>query len=469
MIRPGLERISLLLKDVPLTWRAIHVAGTNGKGSICHYVSGMLQAAKLRTGRFTSPHLIDRWDGIAIDNEPVSKALFEEIEDRVKWKNERHSIGASEFELLTATAFQIFNKEKIQVGVIECGMGGRLDSTNVLRDPIVAVISRIGLDHQGFLGDTIEEIAAEKAGIIKEGTTCVVSGQNSLGVLKVIAGVAKANKALFVKTPSLGNSAQISGSELSTDLFGTGFRHQLEQSGVEQSETDSVLFSSLFRQLGIEQSSLMEVQLQNIWTAYLAVLYSIPILATMENFAAGLNLDPIASPEQVYHHVIAPTMKDIAVSGRAQQIDLTPILGYHKQVFMDGAHNEQALRALGGYVHQKLRPQAPNGAITWLVARTEGRDATDFFRCCTRTSDRVVLVEFGPVAGMPWVKSMSAPKLVSTAQDFGITKVEEYGVKVERGMRRACRIAGEGPVVITGSLYLVSEVMRILRDALTVD
>jgi dihydrofolate synthase len=105
MIELGLSRISQLVKQTPLTWKAVHIAGTNGKGSVASYLSGLLQRGGIRTGRFTSPHLIDRWDCIVIDEKTVSKALFNHVEGEVKARNEAHEIGASEFELLTATAF----------------------------------------------------------------------------------------------------------------------------------------------------------------------------------------------------------------------------------------------------------------------------------------------------------------------------------------------------------------------------
>src|SRR4051812_42901739 len=130
MIELGLGRISRLLRHTPQPWKAIHVSGTNGKGSICAYLSAMLHASGVRCGRFTSPHLIDRWDCITIDEQPVRESIFREAEALVMKRNEVEKIEASEFELLTATAFEVFYKEKVEMGVIEVGLGGRLDATN---------------------------------------------------------------------------------------------------------------------------------------------------------------------------------------------------------------------------------------------------------------------------------------------------------------------------------------------------
>lgn len=190
MIRPGLERIALLLKGIHLPWKAVHVAGTNGKGSICAYLSALFHLTNIRCGRFTSPHLIDRWDCITVDEKPIAESIFRSVEERVKERNERHEIDASEFELLTATAFEIFAQERVEVAVIECGLGGRLDATNVIETPLVTVISKIGLDHQGLLGDTLKQIAFEKAGIIKTGATCVVDGTSNAEALAEIECIA---------------------------------------------------------------------------------------------------------------------------------------------------------------------------------------------------------------------------------------------------------------------------------------
>ena len=152
MIELGLQRIARLVKHTPQTWKAIHVAGTNGKGTICAYLSAMLFASGVRCGRFTWPHLIDRWDCITINEKTVNESVFLEAEKLVMKRNTDENIGASEFEILTATAFEIFHREKIEMGVIEVGLGGRLDATNVMpsSQKAVTVISKMGLDHQSL-------------------------------------------------------------------------------------------------------------------------------------------------------------------------------------------------------------------------------------------------------------------------------------------------------------------------------
>ncbi|KAK0752421.1 Mur ligase [Schizothecium vesticola] len=192
MIDLGLARVGRLLQNTPQNWKAIHVAGTNGKGSICAYLSAMLRSGGgVSCARFTSPHLVDRWDCIAIDDTPVPEELFLDTEERVKRRNAEGGVGATEFELLTATAFEIFHRQNVDYGVIEVGLGGRLDATNVLKQKAVTVIAKIGLDHQSFLGNTVEDIALQKAGIMRRGVPCVVDGTNQPSILRVIEEHAK--------------------------------------------------------------------------------------------------------------------------------------------------------------------------------------------------------------------------------------------------------------------------------------
>lgn len=152
-------------------FRCIHVAGTNGKGSCSHTLAAILQSAGYRVGLYTSPHLIDFRERIRINGEPVSESFV------IRFVEEhRHffePLSPSFFELTTAMAFRYFADEKIDVAVIETGMGGRLDCTNIIR-PELCIITNISLDHTQFLGDTLAKIAAEKAGIIKEGVPVVI-------------------------------------------------------------------------------------------------------------------------------------------------------------------------------------------------------------------------------------------------------------------------------------------------------
>ena len=181
-IKLGLDNISTLVAALghpERTFRVIHVGGTNGKGSVTAMVDASLRAAGLRSGRYTSPHLVDLTERFVVDGVPVSRSLLEtvlgDLRSRVDALQRAGELPnpPTFFEATTAAAFEIFRRSKVEVAVCEVGLGGRLDATNVVT-PIVTAITSVGLDHQQHLGPTIADIAAEKAGIIKRGIPAVI-------------------------------------------------------------------------------------------------------------------------------------------------------------------------------------------------------------------------------------------------------------------------------------------------------
>ena len=159
------------LGDPQRKFKCIHIAGTNGKGSVSHMLAAVLQEAGYKTGLYTSPHLKDFRERIRINREMVPEAFVVEFTERIRPAIDR--IEPSFFEITVAMAFEYFGKEKVDIAVIETGLGGRLDSTNVIV-PELSIITNIGWDHMNLLGNTLERIATEKAGIIKHGIPVVV-------------------------------------------------------------------------------------------------------------------------------------------------------------------------------------------------------------------------------------------------------------------------------------------------------
>lgn len=160
------------LDDPQTKFKSIHIAGTNGKGSTSHMLAAILQQAGYKTGLYTSPHLKDFRERIKVNGEMISREFVVDFVERTKAVADK--IEPSFFELTVAMAFDYFEKQKVDIAVIETGLGGRLDSTNVIT-PILSVITNIGYDHMNILGNSLEEIAAEKAGIIKPGVPVVIS------------------------------------------------------------------------------------------------------------------------------------------------------------------------------------------------------------------------------------------------------------------------------------------------------
>jgi len=157
-------------------FQSVHIAGTNGKGSVSHFLSSILQSSGKKVGLYTSPHLRDFRERIRINGEMISEDYVVKFVNQ--FRNDFDRIQPSFFEMSVALAFSYFAKEKVDIAIIETGMGGRLDSTNVI-SPLVSVITNIGLDHTQFLGNTLKEIAGEKAGIIKPQTPVVIGQTNN--------------------------------------------------------------------------------------------------------------------------------------------------------------------------------------------------------------------------------------------------------------------------------------------------
>ena len=186
----GLETTRALLETMGsphLRFPSFHVAGTNGKGSVVSMLDAMLRDSGLRVGRYTSPHLIDFRERICIDGVPIDEAAVVRFAER--WLPEVERLGATFFEATTCMAFDHFARQGVDVAVVEVGLGGRLDATNVLT-PLATAVTSIGMDHMQYLGDTIEQISAEKAGIFKAGVPAAI-GDGDAAVRARLARLAR--------------------------------------------------------------------------------------------------------------------------------------------------------------------------------------------------------------------------------------------------------------------------------------
>ncbi|KAI0152837.1 FolC bifunctional protein [Xylariaceae sp. FL1272] len=394
MIELGLARINALLKNTPQTWKAIHVAGTNGKGSICAYLNSILAANHVLRGRFTSPHLLDRWDCITINDNAVSESKFRHFENLVIKRNKDQSLGASEFELLTATAFEIFEDEKIEVGVIEVGLGGRLDATNALKHKSATIISKIGLDHQSFLGNTLEEIALQKAGIMQAGVPCVVDASNPPSVLEAVRANGGTLKGVVVHL---------------ADLNSTPLPSKPEYQELEPH------------------------QQQNLLCAYDAFRFAFP--------SNTMSIDGLLTA------AIQATWP-----GRLQSISIEPLCGKAEDVLLDGAHNPQSAEALSSYVEKRLRNHGK--PITWVLAASAGKDLAKILKIILRDGDNVAAVKFGPVDGMPWVKPMATSSILEAVDDLAISIPKRHDAKGEliEALQWASEASARGPLVVAGTM-----------------
>ncbi len=229
----GLERITELcerLGNPQNRIKIIHVAGTNGKGSFCAMLSAILRDAGYKTGVFSSPALTEVTDSFRIDGEEISREDFAEIMTDIIQHCEAMNDKPTEFEVLTALAFELFARKMCDIAVIECGMGGDTDATNVISSPLLSVITNIAIDHAGFLGNTVQEIALHKAGIIKSGRPVLYGGNNS-EAREIISDTAEKNHSPVrianhgnmnnVKSDLCGISADFQGLHIETRMTGT--------------------------------------------------------------------------------------------------------------------------------------------------------------------------------------------------------------------------------------------------------
>jgi len=398
----GLERVQALLRalgDPHLQLRALHVAGTNGKGSVCATLDAVLRERGLRVARYTSPHLVDFPERFLMDGAPVaSERIVAWVE---QWTPEVERLGATFFEATTAMAFQFFSEDHADVAVIETGLGGRLDATNVLR-PLVAGVTNIQIDHVEYLGATREEIAFEKAGIFKEGVPAVV-GEPELGIRDLLVSHARAHGATPIRTV-FGESAI---EDVAVTAEGTRFNLRREND-VRMVRTPLI---------GRHQASNAAVA-----------------LAMLEELPADLRPDAAA---------VEAGMRRVSLPGRFQRVG--------KHVF-DVAHNPDGSRTLAQTLAETRMPRP----IAVVFSVLSDKDWSSMMAALAPHVDLFVLTN-SPTA--PASRAWSVADVMAHARAHG------WAAEVVRDFDRALvRAAEEGAtVVITGSFHTVGDAMTRLQ------
>jgi dihydrofolate synthase/folylpolyglutamate synthase len=411
-IKPGLETVAALvarLGNPQDTVATLHVAGTNGKGTVCALLDAMLRAAGYRVGLYTSPHLIRfneriRIDGKEIDDESLAR-LFDDLEAAARDVAAQTGREATFFEFTTALAFEYFRRQEIRIVVLETGLGGRLDATNVVT-PLLSVITRIGIDHAQYLGATLAAVAAEKAGIVKPGRPVICAAMPG-EARAVIADAARGRNAPFVDAGERVNVQRVS----------------------SRLEGQKVKVASAATDYGTIRIPLLgRYQLENCAAAVAAVeaLADIsPIRVPPEAVQAGLS------------HVVWP--------GRLQVIDRDPV------TILDGAHNPDAARALVVSLKELARKR-PLGIVCGMCADKDNRE---FMRIVGGAARRCWTVP------LRTARSRTAEELRNVAQAYMSDVTATATVPTALEEARAWAAANSGWVCITGSLYLVGEVLEL--------
>lgn len=388
--------------------KILHVAGTNGKGSVCSFLASMLHAAGKHTGLFISPHLVDVNERFVIDEKQVSNEEFLDafgiVMGCVEQIEKEGYAHPTYFEILFLIGMVLFEKAGVEYLVMETGLGGRLDATNSVAHPVVTVITSISLDHTEYLGDTVEAIAGEKAGIIKEHVPVIYDGENP-----AVAAVIE---------------------EQAGKLYAPAYAIRKEMykiSSMTNKRIDFSINSGYYDYIELSISSVAEYQVKN---AALAVT-ALKMLKEESSFTDT---------------VIKQGIAHMRWQGRMETV--------LPQVIIDGAHNEAGVEE---FVKTAKRLEA-DYPVTLLFAAVGDKD----YRHMIETICRELRIETVIVTEVGGYRSVDAKEPAALFEKFGNARVLAYP-DVEEAFSIALKEKGDGILFCVGSLYLVGSIKGILR------
>lgn len=381
----------------------IHVAGTNGKGSVCAFLNGILTEAGYTVGMFTSPHLVSMTERFRINGECISEKAFTHAFEVVKDVVEEGVLAGmfshpTFFEYLVGMAHVIFRTQKVDYVILETGLGGRLDATNVVKKPLLTILTSIGYDHTEFLGETIEEIAMEKAGIIKEGVPVIFDGNQEV-VNKVIY-----QKAVQLNAPIY----EISMKNCKNVNFG-------------KKNIDFLLESEYYKKVSINLASSAEYQVMN---AALAVIAAQTILK-----------------DRACEKILAEGIRRVQWPGRMEWIE--------DNFLIDGAHNEAGIKQILAGMRQL---PGKKGLLYTAVADKNYEKMIRML--CEYPWEYVVVTQLDSP------RAAKAEELRQIFVRYGRSPVY-VEMTVQDGINKAHDLISDEEIILaTGSLYLVGEIKK---------
>ena len=403
--RPGLSRITELLSllgNPQDALRFIHIAGTNGKGSTSAMTESILREAGYRTGLFVSPYIKSFNERICFCGKPIENDALAAVTATVKPFADSMADAPTEFELITAIGLLYFKQMHCDIVVLETGMGGRLDSTNVIKDPLATVITGIALDHTEFLGDTIEKIAKEKAGIIKPHAPVIFGGRDK-AARAVIEDAAKEADAPFVAAEDTPMTVR------STDLCGT------------------VLDWGAYKNLHLPL--LGTYQPQNLAT----VLALFSVLPTR-----GISVD---------EDTLREGLAKVKWRGRFERVSQKPL------IICDGAHNPEGIAAAA----EGIRTYFPDQKVLLLTAVMADKDYRGMVEVLSPLAEEV----FTLTPNNP--RALSAADFAAVWQAYGVPATGFDTVDAAVGAAVAAASVSGKPLFSLGSLYMYAEVTEALE------
>lgn len=405
-MRPGLDRMKTFLNAIGNPQdklKYVHIAGTNGKGSTSKMISAVLKSAGYKTGLFISPYIVDFRERMQINGEMISKdelsRCVEETYPILQGLKEQ-GIVITEFEYITAIAFKFYAENNCDIVVLETGMGGLFDCTNVVKDTLVSVITSISYDHTAILGNTIEEIAIQKAGIIKENSNTVYYRQGGMADT-VMSNTAKdkSNSIFYADTISL----------------------DIVEQNIEYTKM-------LYKGIELELHLIGEHQLKNARLA----LYTIEIL---RNYC-----DITITDES-----IADGFSKAEMPARLELLCKSPV------VLVDGAHNPNGMEALGNAVKRYL----PNKKIVCIMGMLKDKDSNSSLEFLDGLVDTVITLE----PDNP--RKQTSEELAEKAVKFfdRVYPMDNFTEAIEKALDI---VGDDGAVVVCGSLYLASQLRPLI-------
>ena len=399
-----------LLREPQKSFRTIHIAGTNGKGSTATVLSSILKESGYKVGLFTSPHLISFTERIRINNIQISEENVIELAERIRCLLDGTGLKPTFFEFVTAMTFHYFASEKVDFGIIETGLGGRFDSTNVI-EPAISIITNIGIDHCEFLGNTISDITFEKAGIIKPNVP-VITASKDPDVVKQLSDIAAER----------GSEIHVYDRDFMGALLAMDDRHlEFNYTGHEGYDNLSLALSGKY-------------QLFNACTAIRAseILrqkgFSIPDLAIREG------------------------LSKVKLEGRFEYVSEDP------PIILDGAHNPEAIRSLSASLGDLL----PGKKIILVLGVMNDKDIAGIIGPIIHNADSIILTKAA------YERSASPQRLAETINSLNVSGIKGTAdISLTGNVTEAINLAksrcGEDSVIlITGSFYTTGEAKELL-------
>lgn len=407
----GLRNIKALLKEVgnpERKFRAIHVAGTNGKGSTSAFLASIFMEGGYTTGLYTSPHLVRFTERIRINGIEIPEGRLVAYAQRVRPAVER--VHATFFEATTCIAFQYFADEEVDVAIIEAGLGGRLDSTNVLH-PLVSIITNVGFDHMDQLGGTLAKIAREKGGIIKTGVPCITASREPV-VLATLKNIARKKHARFLTVRD---------------------RVTCSKGKTVSGRTAYHFTSSRISLRNVRLGLAGEHQRTNAATALAAVDTLLERKGTAQLFS-DLTTDSIKRG-------LERVTRNTGLRARLERL--------HRRFILDVAHNEDAMRILTGALDGDRRYVVVFGVM-------KDKRYMPMLEMLGSVAEHIVAVQ--PRLS----RALASSIIVRCARRLGIGATNAGSVR--NGIALARRLAGKhGSILITGSHYVVGEAIQLLK------